>query len=136
MISVLTQAEADAAIELWAACGLTLPWNDARSDLELALAGPSSTVLAHHSGEPPVLDGTAMVGHDGHRAWVYYLAVAPNLQGRGLGRILMDAAERWARDQGLPKIQLMVRTDNNAVREFYAHLGYELQDVVVLGRRF
>ena len=76
-----------------------------------------------------------MVGHDGHRGWVYYLAVADEAQGRGLGRELMVAAEAWLVDRGIPKIQFMVRTDNAAVIEFYDHLGYQRQDVVVLGRR-
>ena len=54
--------------------GLTRPWNDPNADIALALATPSSTVLAGR------IDGrlvaTAMVGSDGHRGWVYYLAVA------------------------------------------------------------
>lgn len=79
--------------------------------------------------------GTAMVGHDGHRGWVYYLAVSPDAQGNGLGRRLMAACEQWLVTRGVPKIQFMVRTDNTTVLDFYAHLGYALQDVVVLGRR-
>jgi len=53
--------------------------------------------------------GTAMVGHDGHRGWVYYLAVAPREQRRGLGRRLMQACEQWVHARGIPKLQLMVR---------------------------
>lgn len=48
----------------------------------------------------------------------------------------MVAAEAWAKQHGMPKLQLMVRSDNTAVLDFYAHLGYESQDVAVLGRRF
>ena len=76
-----------------------------------------------------------MVGGDGHRGWVYYLAVDPQRRGRGIGRLLMDAAETWLRERELPKIQFMVRGTNTAVLAFYDHLGYEPQDVVVLGRR-
>ena len=75
-----------------------------------------------------------MVGFDGHRGWVYYLAVDPRAQRRGLGRKLMAAAEEWLRGQGVPKIQLMVRDDNRAALDFYANLGLERQDVVTLGR--
>ena len=99
------------AIALWHACGLTRPWNDPAADLERALTGPASTVLAAVDGG---LVGTAMVGHDGHRAWVYYLAVDPARQGGGVGRALMAACEWWAGDRGLPKLQLMVRADNEA----------------------
>ena len=121
------------AVALWEGCGLTRPWNDPHADLERALSGESSTVLAVVSDG--VLLGTAMVGHDGHRGWVYYLAVSPAAQGSGLGRELMAAAEEWVAARGIPKIQLMVRTSNVQVRGFYDRLGYEVQDTVVLGRR-
>jgi ribosomal protein S18 acetylase RimI-like enzyme len=76
-----------------------------------------------------------MVGHDGHRGWVYYLAVDTAARGCGLGRQMMEACECWVQSQGIPKIQLMVRTTNKAVVGFYEHLGYADANVVVLGRR-
>lgn len=133
-ISDVRVDERDAVVQLWHEVGLTRPWNDPLGDLDRALAGPSSTVLAARAdGE---LVGTCMVGHDGHRAWVYYLATAPQRRGAGIGRALMSASEGWAKEQGMPKLQFMVRSDNTAVLDFYAHLGYEPQDVAVLGRRF
>ena len=75
-----------------------------------------------------------MVGCDGHRGWVYYLAVAPERRRSGLGRTMMDAAEAWLRERGAPKIQLMVREDNEAALGFYEALGLERQKVVTLGR--
>jgi ribosomal protein S18 acetylase RimI-like enzyme len=66
-----------------------------------------------------------MVGSDGHRGWVYYLAVAPARRRAGLGRTMMDAAEAWLRARGAPKIQLMVREDNEAALGFYEALGLE-----------
>lgn len=80
--------------------------------------------------------GSVMVGFDGHRGWVYYLASAPDRRGQGIGRTLMTAAEDWLKALGSPKIQLMVRGDNAVARGFYDALGYDLQDVVVIGRRF
>lgn len=121
------------AVALWVECGLTRPWNDPDEDLRRALHGRDSTVLAClREGR---LLGTAMVGHDGHRAWVYYLAVPQDERGRGLGRILMRSCEQWAVRHGIPKLQLMVRTGNEDVLAFYARLGYEQSEVVVLGRR-
>ena len=122
----------DAAVDLWEACGLTRPWNDPHADLRRALAGPASTVLALL--EDAELLGTVMVGDDGHRGWVSYLAVAPGRQGQGLGRRLMTAAESWFRERHVPKIELMVRADNASVVAFYQGLGYADQDVTVLGR--
>jgi ribosomal protein S18 acetylase RimI-like enzyme len=121
------------AVALWEECGLTRPWNDPYADLDRALAGPSSTVLA--VVDDGVLVATAMVGHDGHRGWVYYLAVSPSGRGRGLGRALMAAAEEWVAARGIPKLMLMVRSTNTEVLGFYARLGYAVEDTAVLGRR-
>ncbi len=134
MIREATAADADAVIALWQACGLTRPWNDPAADFALALASPGSTVLAA-DGEGGIA-GSVMTGFDGHRGWVYYLAVAPAHRRAGLGRALMEAAEAWLRERGAPKIQLMVREDNEAALGFYQALGLERQKVVTLGRFF
>ena len=131
------EADSQAVIALWEACSLTRPWNDPRADFALALAGPSSTILVIRdeggAGQGD-LAGSIMVGFDGHRGWVYYLAVAPARRRSGLGRVLMAAAEAWLRARGAPKIQLMVRADNQAALGFYEALGLERQQVVTLGR--
>lgn len=132
-VAPLVPADEDAVVALWQETGLTRPWNDAGADFRRALAGPSSTVLGVREGGR--LIGTAMVGDDGHRGWVYYLAVSPAVQRSGIGRALMAAAETWLRERGCVKIQFMVRTDNEAVNAFYDHLGYPVQDVVTRGRR-
>ena len=121
------------AIALWELAGLTRPWNDPAADLHRAMTGSGSTVLAVL--EDDRLLATAMVGQDGHRGWVYYLAVSPVEQRRGLGRRLMLACEAWARLRGIPKLQLMVRADNAPAAAFYQRLGYADAQVVVLGRR-
>lgn len=123
----------EAVVALWEEAGLTRPWNDPRADFDLALATTGSAVLlAEQDG---ALAGSVMVGFDGHRGWVYYLASAPSQRRQGIGRALMQAAEKWLSGAGSPKIQLMVRGDNAAARGFYGALGYELQDVVTLGKR-
>jgi len=136
------EADTPAVVALWEVCGLTRPWNDPRADFAQALAGPASTILIvrDEGGEKGGgagqgdLAGSVMVGFDGHRGWVYYLAVAPGRRRSGLGRVLMTAAEAWLRARGAPKIQLMVRTDNEAALGFYEALGLERQQVVTLGR--
>jgi ribosomal protein S18 acetylase RimI-like enzyme len=133
-IEPLPEALYDAAVKLWHESGLTRPWNDPGADLRRAMAGRASTVLAA-VGDDGRLLATVMVGHDGHRGWVYYLAVDAAARGRGLGRLMMEAAEGWVRSRGVPKIQLMVRAANKAVVGFYEHLGYAAADVVVFGRR-
>ncbi|ATY34100.1 GNAT family acetyltransferase [Sphingomonas psychrotolerans] len=132
LIEPATSQDATAVVALWRACDLTRPWNDPDRDFALALGGASSVVLVARGAEG--LEGSVMAGFDGHRGWVYYLAVCPDCRGAGLGRALMAAAEDWLRARGAPKLQLMVRADNHAALGFYEKLGLEWQQVVTLGR--
>ena len=131
-ISDLHPDETEAAVALWEACGLTRPWNDPRADIALALGKPSSTVLAGR------IDGklvaTAMVGSDGHRGWVYYLAVAADRQRKGHGAAMMQAAAGWLRVRGAPKLHVMIRLENLSVAAFYARLGYVRSDTITMAR--
>ncbi|BBF93826.1 GNAT family acetyltransferase [Blastochloris tepida] len=131
-IGDLARDEIAAAVALWTAAGLTRPWNDPNADIDLALASPGSTVLAgRRDGR---LVATAMVGSDGHRGWVYYLAVAQDCRGQGLGKAMMAACEAWLKARGVPKLHLLVRRDNAGVIEFYDRLGYEVSDSLMLMR--
>jgi len=132
MIEDANAADAAAVVALWRACGLTRPWNDPDADFALALGNSTSTVLV--ARDDAALAGSVMVGFDGHRGWIYYLAVAPDRQRAGVGRALMAAAEAWLAERGAPKVQLMVRGGNAAAVGFYEALGLERQDVVVFGR--
>jgi ribosomal protein S18 acetylase RimI-like enzyme len=129
-VEQLTSRDRESAAALWTLVGLTRPWNDPLEDFDRALSGATSTVLGLR--DQAQLIGTAMVGHDGHRGWVYYLAIAPERQGQGLGSVLMTAAEDWLRDCGAVKVQVMVRHSNQRVVTFYEGRGYEDSDVSVL----
>jgi ribosomal protein S18 acetylase RimI-like enzyme len=133
VIHHLRDEDIPAVITLWQAAGLVRPWNDPNTDITTALACMSSTVLAAHAGN--ALVGTVMAGFDGHRGWLYYLAVAQDHRGRGLGRALVAAAEAWLAERGAPKVQLMIRSENQAVADFYEKIGYERSDVMILGKR-
>ena len=76
-----------------------------------------------------------MVGFDGHRGWVYYLAVASTHRKQSIGRALMTEAERLLSALGCPKLNLLVRSSNAEVLAFYASLDYVQDDVVSLGKR-
>lgn len=133
IISDLRPDETEAAVALWEDCGLTRPWNDPRADIALALGKPSSTVLAGRIDG--ALVATAMTGSDGHRGWVYYLAVAKAEQRKGLGAAMMQAAADWLRAGGAPKLHVMIRSENVAVEAFYARLGYEKSDTITMAKR-
>lgn len=128
----ITDADVEQVVELWKTTELTRPWNDPYVDIADARAGDGSTILVAHADGRVV--ATAMAGHDGHRGWLYYVTVLPELQGSGLGRAAVVAAEAWLVARGARKIQLMVRTTNTDVLGFYGRLGYADQECTVLGR--
>ncbi|MBR0926345.1 GNAT family acetyltransferase [Bradyrhizobium diazoefficiens] len=128
-ISAITDADVEPVVALWQRCGLTRPWNDPHADIALARRRDNSTVLIGREGGEIV--ATIMVGHDGHRGWVYYVAVDPDCQKRGLGRLIMAAAEDWLRAAEISKLQLLVRRENEAANAFYGSLGFELSTSVM-----
>lgn len=119
-------------VALWEACGLTRPWNDPNDDIDRMVATRDATILIGHAGDQ--LAGSVMAGQDGHRGWVYYLAVDPALQGKGFGRELMEEAGLWLQSRGAPKLELMVRDGNDHAAKFYETLGFERQQVTVYGK--
>lgn len=133
-LAITDIADGDIAgvVALWQRCGLTRPWNDPASDIALARRGPNSAVLVGREGSAIV--ATVMVGHDGHRGWVYYVAVDVDRRNGGFGRAMMDAAEAWLRAAGVPKLQLLVRRENLKAGAFYQSIGYEQADTIVFAK--
>ena len=120
-------------VDLWMRCGLVVPQNDPKRDIELKMRRQPELFLVAAMDERVV--GTVMGGYDGHRGWINYLAVSPDLQRRGIGRIMMRQAETRLRELGCPKINLQVRTSNSSVIEFYERIGFKVDDVVGMGKR-
>lgn len=125
--------DATEVVALWQRCGLTRPWNDPHKDIARKLAVQRELFrVARVDGK---IVGTVMAGYDGHRGWVNYLAVDPACRGHGLGRRLMADAEQRLQAMGCPKLNLQVRTTNEAALGFYAALGYLRDESVSLGKR-
>ena len=123
----------ESVIQLWTACGLVVPWNNPRRDIQRKLKiQPEMFLVAHSDGQ---IIATVMAGYDGHRGWINYLAVHPQHQHSGIGKLMMDEAESLLRSVGCPKINLQVRSKNSDVIKFYDQIGYNPDDVVSLGKR-
>jgi ribosomal protein S18 acetylase RimI-like enzyme len=123
----------DGVINLWLQCGLVFPQNDPRKDIERILkVNPEWFLVGELDGETVA---TCMVGYEGHRGWVHYLGVSPQYQRRGFARQIMAEAEKILREAGCPKINLQIRTSNLGVVEFYRSIGFNVDDVVSMGKR-
>ena len=124
--------DVDDVAALWEKCGLTRPWNDPHADIAFARQSQNAILLVGRLNG--AIAASAMAGHDGHRGSVYYVSVDPDMQGKGMGRAIMAAAEDWLRARGVWKLNLMVRTDNAPVIDFYEALGYDREERVNLAK--
>lgn len=123
----------DAVVTLWRACDLTRPWNDPFKDIRRKTAvQPERFLVGEVDGR---VVASVMAGYDGHRGWLYYLAVDPKSRRKGYGRAIVQAAERMLLEEGCPKINLQVRTSNRDVVAFYRRIGYVVDEVVGMGKR-
>jgi ribosomal protein S18 acetylase RimI-like enzyme len=126
-------SDAAGLLALWQACGLIVPWNNPYADIERKMADSPELFFVGRSGG--ALVASCMAGYDGHRGWIYYLAVQPSLQRSGYAAQLVAHSEHKLRELGCPKIDLMVRNSNQAVIGFYQSIGYQQDPVVVLSKR-
>ncbi len=92
-ISAIEDRDIPEVIALWQRCGSTRPWNDPAADIALARKEANSTILLGRNDG--VLVASVLVGHDGHRGWVYYVTADPEHRFKGYGRAIMSAAEGW-----------------------------------------
>jgi ribosomal protein S18 acetylase RimI-like enzyme len=77
-----------------------------------------------------------MAGYDGHRGWLYMLAVHPESRRRGIGGAMVEAAESWLRQMGCPKVKLQVEPGREELTRFYEKLGYEMRDLIDMSKVF
>lgn len=130
---MFTENDRERVIELWRESGVMRSWNDPNLDVDRKLAIKDEMFFVAVLGE--VVLGSVMSGYDGHRGWINYLAVDPQRRGEGVGRLLMEHAERHLHNVGCPKINLQIRADNSTAIEFYERLGFTVDDVVSMGKR-
>lgn len=122
-----------AVVALWHDAGLTRTWNDPARDIARKREVQPELFFVAESGGAIV--ASAMAGDDGHRAWVYYVAVSPHARGNGHGRALMQHVEAALRARGCAKLNLQVRADNQAAIGFYERLGYLREERIDFGKR-
>jgi len=121
----------DSVVDLWNKCDLIVPRNDPLEDIQKKLDfQPELFFIALLKNE---VIGSVMAGYDGHRGWLYYLAVLPEYQKRGYGRQLVEKAVNELRKLGCLKVNLQVRTSNTSVVDFYKNLGFKEEERVSLG---
>ena len=133
-IRAFADADTEAVVALWNDCGLTRPWNNPYQDIARKCSVSPDLFLVGADSNAQLV-ATIMVGYDGHRGWINYLAVHPSHQRQGHARRLMEQAEQLLTARGCPKLNLQVRAGNEAVIAFYESLGYTDDKTVSMGKR-
>jgi ribosomal protein S18 acetylase RimI-like enzyme len=133
VIRTYHKEDQEAVVDLWMKCGLVVPHNNPISDIERKLkVNPEWFLVGVIENE---VMATCMAGYEGHRGWINYLAVRPDLQGQGFGKKIMDHAESLLTKAGCPKINLQIRSTNQKAIGFYESIGYKKDRVVSMGKR-
>ena len=127
------KTDTDAVIKLWETCKLVFPWNDPVKDIKRKLSIKDNLFIIGEINNRII--ATAMAGYDGHRGYIYYLAVLPDLQKKGIGSSILSIIEKKLYKLGCPKINLFVRNTNIKVKAFYKTNNYEIQDSQIYGKR-
>ena len=106
--------------------------NDPSESIDRKVASKDGLFFVDADGDTIV--GTVLAGYDGHRGWLYSLAVSSDRQRCGIGTKLVRHAEHVLAQRGCPKLNLQVRADNAAVVAFYESLGYQTEERVSMGK--
>ncbi|QQE73793.1 GNAT family N-acetyltransferase [Brevibacillus composti] len=122
-----------AITRIWQETGLDGQEAESLNDLAKQLAWDSDLVMvAEQEGR---VVGVVVGTIDGTRAYFYRLAVLPELQGTGIGRMLVESLEKRFKQRGVNRVLIMVNQDNPEVLPFYRALGYEMQKYVTLSKK-
>jgi hypothetical protein len=137
-IRAFDAADTDAVVALWLDAfpeykDTSKPQRDPHLSIANKLATqPELFFVAVRDGR---VVGTVMAGYDGHRGWLYSLAVDLAERRRGIGAALVRHAESALTRRGCPKVNLQVLSAKADVRAFYESLGYRADEVISLGKR-
>tara|TARA_B100000315_G_scaffold242241_1_gene264212 strand:+ start:52 stop:462 length:411 start_codon:yes stop_codon:yes gene_type:complete len=121
----------DEVTSLWRQTFPGEPHNEPNAVIDAKLAVDRLLFVARDQGK---IIGTAMAGYDGHRGWLYSVAVDPDRQRQGIGRQLVDYAVDVLKTKGCVKINLQVRATNAGVVAFYEALGFVVEDRISMGK--
>lgn len=133
IVRQFNEQDTDQVVALWQECELTRPWNNPLLDIERKQQQDDSLFLVGELDNH--LIASVMGGYDGHRGWMYYLAVSPKHQRCGYAREIISHLEQKLIALGCPKLNLQIRSDNIAVQEFYHEIGFTEDATVSMGKR-
>ena len=126
-------ADHDAVVSLWdCVFPNSTGHNEPRGAIERKVAADDGLFFV--AADVGAIIGTVLAGYDGHRGWLYSLAVAPDWRRCGIASQLVRHAEQALSQLGCPKLNLQVRADNSEVVAFYKSLGFHAEERISMGK--
>ena len=107
------------------------PHNEPNAVIDAKLAGDQLLFVAIDHCK---VVGTAMAGYDGHRGWLYSVAVDPDRRRQGLGKRLVTHTVDTLKAAGCVKVNLQIRASNAPVIAFYDALGFAVEERISMGK--
>ena len=123
----------DGAVALWKLMdGIEVAEGDAREEIGAYLErNPGFSRVAEENGK---MVGAVLCGHDGRRGFIYHLAVAPDYQGKGVGKLLVGECSALLRKACMTRALILVSGDNPGAHSFWLRSGWEdVPGVIVMG---
>jgi len=125
-------ADENSVLALWASCGLFTIDSNPQADIHRKLAVQPELFVVGTLASAVIASG--MAGDDGHRGYLYYLAVRPDHQRKGYGRAMVTHIQQLLYKRGCKKLNLFVSPENLSALNFYKHLGFSYNDMFSMGR--
>jgi ribosomal protein S18 acetylase RimI-like enzyme len=132
IIRTYRESDHDAVVALWGRSLTTRPWNEPSEAIRRKLQVEREQFLvAEIEGQ---VVGTTIAGYDGHRGWIYSVAVDEKHRRKGIATAMIREAEQILKALDCPKINLQVMPNNPAAVALYQSLGYAVEDRVSMGK--
>jgi ribosomal protein S18 acetylase RimI-like enzyme len=132
IVRAYRESDEAAVVALWGANLTSRPWNEPVAAIHRKLEIQREMFLVAEVDGQVV--GTTMAGYDGHRGWIYSVAVHSDHRRKGIATAMIREAERLLKAIDCPKINLQVMPNNPAAVALYDSLGYAIEDRVSMGK--
>lgn len=120
----------DNVIELWRKAGISVSSSDTKEELEkMHLRNPHLFLLGVIKEN---IVGVVMGGYDGRRGYIHHLAIDPEYQKKGYGRLMIGELIKKFRKLGVHKIHLFIEKNNKEVVKFYQNLDWEIREDLIM----
>lgn len=126
------EKDEEQVVNLWEQCNLFVPQNDPHEDIRKKIEFQPNLFFVGTVNDEVIV--SIMVGYEGHRGWINYMAVLPEYQNKGCGHQIVNKGIAELKKMGCLKVNLQVRENNKDVIEFYENLGFSNDRVVSLGK--